>query len=235
MTAAHYTDVEAPAHAFDLWGYGAPAAEAFQSCAVAAAFSDPSAILVTYEAGEDLFRAGDLANSVYRISKGTVVSYRLYADGRRQITGFSLPGDVIGLEAGVEYRVHAQALGPVTVRALKRRRLSVMAGDDSDLARDLWRLSLQAFRRSEDHVMILARQGAAERVANFLLDYADSVGADDVIELPMSRQDIADYLGLTIHTVSRSLSQLEADGLISARSRRQVRLLRRDRLEALRE
>ena len=121
MTAAHYTDVEAPAHAFDLWGYGAPAAEAFQSCAVAAAFSDPSAILVTYEAGEDLFRAGDLANSVYRISKGTVVSYRLYADGRRQITGFSLPGDVIGLEAGVEYRVHAQALGPVTVRALKRQ------------------------------------------------------------------------------------------------------------------
>lgn len=206
-----------------------------QPCALTAAFADVSAGVSTFEAGEDIFRPGEPASFVYRVTRGAVVSYRLYADGRRQVTGFSLPGDFLGLEAGVEYHAHAQALGPVTARVLRRARLSAMAATDGALARDLWRMSLRAFRRSEDHVMILARQSAAERVATFLLDYADHAGAEDVIDLPMSRQDMADYLGLTIHTVSRSLSQLQSDGLIAARSSRHVRLLRRDRLEAIRE
>lgn len=205
------------------------------ACPLAAAFADRSTALCTFSAGEDIFRPGEPASFVYRITEGAVISYRLYTDGRRQVTGFSLPGDFLGLEAGVEYRTHAQALGPVAARILRRARLSALAASDGMLARALWRTSLCAFQRSEDHAMILARQGATERVATFLLDYADRIDAKTAIDLPMSRQDIADHLGLTIHTVSRTLSQLQAGGLIEARSSRHVRLLRRDRLEALRQ
>lgn len=81
--------------------------------------------------------------------------------------------------------------------------------------------------------MILARQGATERVAAFLLDYADRVCAIEQVDLPMTRQDIADHVGLTIHTVSRTLSQLQAEGLIQARSSRHLRLVRRDLLERI--
>ncbi len=204
-------------------------------CELGAAFLDSSVVQATLDSGETLFHPGEPASYIYRVCEGAVVSCRLYADGRRQVTGFHLPGDFVGLEADTEHRTHAQALGPTRVKVLRRTRLSALAASDGGLGRALWRASLDAFRRSEDHAMILARQGATERVAVFLLDYAERVGTVDVIDLPMSRQDIADYLGLTIHTVSRTLSQLQADGLISARSSRQVRLLRRDRLDAIRE
>jgi CRP/FNR family transcriptional regulator/CRP/FNR family nitrogen fixation transcriptional regulator len=94
-------------------------------------------------------------------------------------------------------------------------------------------VSVRAFQRSEDHALILARQGATERVAAFLLDFAQRNGGVLTIDLPMTRQDIADHVGLTIHTVSRTLSQLQAQGLIEARSSRQVRLLDLQRLEWL--
>jgi CRP/FNR family transcriptional regulator/CRP/FNR family nitrogen fixation transcriptional regulator len=122
----------------------------------------------------------------------------------------------------------------VTVAAVRRADLARLAATDSHLARALWQMSVRAFQRSEDHAMILARQGATERVAAFLLDYADRVGAIHVLDLPMTRQDMADHLGLTIHTVSRTLSQLQDQGLIEARSTRHVRLLRRDLLERIR-
>ena len=104
---------------------------------------------------------------------------------------------------------------------------------DIGLARALWQVSVRAFQRSEDHALILARQGATERVAAFLLDFAQRNGGVLTIDLPMTRQDIADHVGLTIHTVSRTLSQLQAQGLIEARSSRQVRLLDLQRLEWL--
>lgn len=235
MTVAQFASRSAELHApFDAWPHMEESPALDLACPLAAAF-DASAAFSAFGAGEDIYRPGEPASFVYRITEGAVVSYRLYADGRRQVTGFALPGDVLGLEAGGEHRTHAQALGPVTARVLRRARLSALAAADGVLARALWRASLCAFQRSEDHAMILARQGAVERVAAFLLGYAERIGATDVIDLPMSRQDMADHLGLTIHTVSRSLSQLQSEGLISARSSRHVRLLRRDRLEAMRE
>ena len=165
---------------------------------------------------------------------GAAISYRLLNDGRRQVTEFHVAGDFLGLEASLEYRTTAEALGAVTVAAVRRADLARLAADDSGLARALWQMSVRAFHRSEDHAMILARQGAAERVVSFLLDYADRVGASDIVDLPMTRQDMADHLGLTIHTVSRTLSQLQSHGLIEARSSRHVRLLRRDLLERIR-
>lgn len=211
------------------------AASSLRPCPMTAAFMDPATPQSSFDAGEEIFRPGDAASFVYRILEGAVINYRLYADGRRQVTGFTLPGDVLGLEAGLDHRTHAQALSPVTAKVLRRARLSALAAADGVLARALWRSSLSAFQRCEDHAMILARQGATERVATFLLDHADRVGAHEVMDLPMSRQDLADHLGLTIHTVSRTLSHLQAEGLIEARSSRHVRLLRRDRLEHYRQ
>lgn len=206
-----------------------------ERCDLCAAFAGSAQVVRSpFAAGEEIFRQGDRADLVYRIQSGAAVSFRLLADGRRQVTEFHMAGDFLGLEAGLEYRTTAQALGVVTAVALRRAALSELAATDVSLARTLWQLSVRAFQRSEDHALILARQGATERVAAFLLDYAERVGAEAEIDLPMTRQDMADHLGLTIHTVSRTLSQLHAEGLIEARSSRHVRLVRRDRLERLR-
>ena len=183
--------------------------------------------------GEQLFRQGDPVTLVYRVLKGAVVSYRLLSDGRRQVTGFHLSGDFVGLEAGVEHATTAEALNTVHASAIERAELAQRAATDIGLARALWQITVRAVQRSEDHALILARQGATERVAAFLVDFAARLGDPEFIDLPMTRQDIADHVGLTIHTVSRSLSQLQAEGLIEARSTRHVRLLQRDRLETI--
>lgn len=186
-----------------------------------------------FSAGDQLFRQGDAVRLVYRLLKGAVVSYRLLSDGRRQVTGFHLPGDFLGLEAGVEHATTAEALSRVDALAMERSDLASRAITDIGLARALWQVTVRAFQRSEDHALILARQGATERVAAFLLDFAERMGRPEIIDLPMTRQDIADHVGLTIHTVSRTLSQLQAEGLIEARSTRHVRLLQRHRLEGM--
>lgn len=183
--------------------------------------------------GEQLFRQGDPVQLVYRVLKGAAVSYRLLSDGRRQVTGFHLPGDFVGLEAGVEHTTTAEALSTVHASGIARAELAERAATDINLARALWQVTVRAVQRSEDHALILARQGATERVAAFLLDFATRLGCPEVIDLPMTRQDIADHVGLTIHTVSRTLSQLQAAGLIEARSTRHVRLLERRRLECI--
>ncbi len=183
--------------------------------------------------GDLLFRQGDAVHLVYRVLRGAVVSYRLLSDGRRQVTGFHLPGDFLGLEAGVEHSTTAEALSHVEALAMERTELAGRAVTDIGLARALWQVTVRAFQRSEDHALILARQGATERVAAFLLDFSDRMGRSGTVDLPMTRQDIADHVGLTIHTVSRTLSQLQAQGMIEARSSRQVRLLQRHRLEWL--
>lgn len=186
-----------------------------------------------FTAGALLFRQGDPVRQVYRVLGGAVISYRLLTDGRRQVTGFHLPGDFLGLEAGVEHGTTAEALGRVDALAMERTELAGRAVTDIGLARALWQVTIRAYQRSESHALILSRQSATERVAAFLLAFSERMGRPDVIDLPMTRHDIADHVGLTIHTVSRTLSQLQVQGLVEARSTRHVRLLQRERLEAL--
>lgn len=203
-------------------------------CDLCAAFATASAAPRSpFKAGEQLFRQGEPVRLVYRIQKGAVISYRLLSDGRRQVTGFHLPGDFVGLEAGIEHATTAEALSTVHASAMERVELAERAATDSGLVRALWQVTVRAFHRSEDHALILSRQGANERVVAFLLDFAERLGHPEFIDLPMTRQDIADHVGLTIHTVSRTLSQLQTEGLIEARSTRHVRLLQRGRLEAI--
>jgi CRP/FNR family nitrogen fixation transcriptional regulator len=201
-------------------------------CALCEAF-DEGATPLAFAAGRELCRQAEPSYKVFRIRSGAVASYRLFADGRRQVMTFHLPGDFIGLEAGVEYGATAVALTETKVEVMRRSELSDIAATDPDLARALWTVCVQAFHRSEEHALVLARHGALERVVAFLMDFASRARKGIVFELPMTRQDLADYLGLTIHTVSRTLSQLEAAGLIEARSSRQVRLLRPACLESM--
>lgn len=202
-------------------------------CRLCKTFADSQVAATRVNVGEEVFIEGEEADFAYRVEEGVLMSYRMLGDGRRQVVDFHLPGEFLGLEAGVEYSLTAQAVTPARVIALGRRRLAMLAADDVRLTRDLWSATVGAYQRSQDHAAILARQSATERVAAFLLSYARRIGAVRDMTLPMSRQDMADFLGLAIHTVSRTLTLLEADGLIAARSSRQVRLMRRDRLMAL--
>ncbi len=203
-------------------------------CALCDTF-DEDAVTQVFAAGRELCRQAEPSYKVFRIQSGAVATYRLFSDGRRQVMNFYLPGDFIGLEAGVEYGATAVALTATTVDTMRRSELSDMAATDATLSRALWSVCVQAFHRSEEHAFVLARHGAVERVVAFLMDFAARAGAGWAFELPMTRQDLADYLGLTIHTVSRTLSQLEASGLIEARSSRMVRLLQPACLEGMLE
>jgi len=174
--------------------------------------------------GVEIFAQGEAADCVYRILSGVVRTYRLLSDGRRQVCDFLHAGDVLGPEAGLAHRNTAEAVTTVTYQAVPRSALAALAAKDAALAGELWRLSVDWFQRSQDHALIVARQGAAERLAGFLIGYAGQTGQDEVFDLPMTRQDIADYLGLTIHTVSRTLSQMQAEGLVELESLRRIRL-----------
>jgi CRP/FNR family nitrogen fixation transcriptional regulator len=186
---------------------------------------------VAHSFGRDqqIFGEGEKATYVYKVISGAVRSLRLLADGRRQITDFYLPGDVFGVELDTEHAGSAEAVGE-TVLIVARR--SVFAAD-ADFAERLWRHALAELGRSLDHVLTLGRRSAAERVASFLIDLAARLHTHGELTLPMTRQDIADYLGLTIETVSRSLSQLQAEGLIQTGGGRQVRFMRPSALAEL--
>lgn len=187
--------------------------------------SDPlgvEGIRMNHVRNEEIFGESEPAGSVYRVLKGVVRTYRILADGRRQISEFFLPGDVFGLEAGADHRTSAEAVTDCEVVALRRSQLAERAATDAAIAHKLWALTLNSLRRSEEHMLVLGRKSACERLAWFLIDMSARIPAPDRIDLPMSRQDIADFLGLTIETVSRTMTQLQDDGVIALRSCRQV-------------
>lgn len=207
-------------------GLPSPLAHAFERLA-------PLRLTLRRAAGEEIFGEREPADYVYRVISGAVRTYRILADGRRQICDFHLAGDFLGLDAVTDHRCTAEGMTEVTLLAVRRAALSQLAAEDVALSRHLWELAVRGLQRSEDHASILARLGATERVAAFLIDFAARLDAQAEMDLPMTRQDIADYLALTIHTVSRTLSQLQALGVIDARASRRVRLRRHDELAQL--
>jgi CRP/FNR family nitrogen fixation transcriptional regulator len=190
-------------------------------------------VRVSYAANAEIFGEAEPATCVYRVLTGLVRTYRILADGRRQIAEFFLPGDVFGLEADGPHSLSAEAVTDCDVVALRRSQLLERAASDASTARKLWSLTLHHLRRSEGHMLVLGRKNACERVAWFLMDMSERIPAPNRIDLPMSRQDIADFLGLTIETVSRTMTQLQDDGVIALPSRRRVVLCERTTLEDL--
>jgi len=181
---------------------------------------------------QEIFGEGEPADCFYKVVSGVTRSFRVLADGRRQIGQFHLPGDVFGVEADNRRRVSCEAVNEATL--IVARRANLMTGDKGEAAQ-LWRLAMSELERAQDHILTLGRRNACERLATFLMDFADRRGVGDSVELPMSRQDIADHLGLTIETVSRTFSQFQADGLIEIHGCRQVWFADPEGLDHLRQ
>jgi CRP-like cAMP-binding protein len=139
---------------------------------------------------------------------------------------------VFGLEIGDEHTFSAEAIVDSKVLVIKRSALVAQAARDTDVARQLWTMTAGELQRVQSHIMLLVKT-AQERVAGFLLEMASRAPARNEIELPMSRQDIADYLGLTIETVSRTLTQLENSAAIAVPTSRRIVLRNRAALSRL--
>ena len=189
--------------------------------------------LIKVERNVEIYGEEEPAEYLYQVVSGAVRTYKVLQDGRRQIGAFHLVGDVFGLEAGEEHSFSAEAVSDCTLRIARRSSIVAMAARDSDLANDLWQRTAEAFRRAQDHMLLLGRKNAEERVATFLLKMAARTSGGQTIELPMSRQDIADYLGLTIETISRTLTLLEKNAAIELPSSRRILVRSRSSLQQL--
>jgi len=189
------------------------------------------------DAGSCFIGEGDPAEHFFNITQGTVKLYKLLPDGRRQITGFARTGDFLGLAVSQTYAFSAEAIEGVRFCRFSRRLLSGLLDDFPALERRLLEFASNELVAAQEQMLLLGRKTARERVASFLLmqeerraPCGDGTGR---AHLPMTRTDIADYLGLTIETVSRTLSQLKRDQIIQALSLGEIRFVDRDRLEAL--
>lgn len=179
-----------------------------------------------FEAEEEIYAEGDRAAHFYKVVSGAVRSYKLLDDGRRQISGFHLPGDIFGVEAGDEHRFGAEAVTDTTLTVHRRGDRDALARDGGALAREVVAAVMHALERAQEHMMLLGRKSAKERIASFLLGLAKRTESVSAVELPMSRADIADHLGLTVESVSRALTQLERAGVIELPAHRRTVVLR---------
>ena len=180
----------------------------------------------TVTAEAEIFAEGDRAATFYKVVSGVVRTYKLLSDGRRQIDAFHLPGDIFGLEAGAEHRFNAEAVTEARLE-VHRREPRALAGDDGALAREVVASIMRGLERAQDHMMLLGRKSARERIATFLLTMARRMGCGGTaMELPMSRTDMADHLGLTVESVSRAVTLLERGGLIALPPNRRMVVIR---------
>ena len=180
----------------------------------------------------EIYGENEPAEYLYKVVSGSVRTYKVLNDGRRQIGAFYLPGDMFGLEVGDAHTFSAEAIVNSKVLVIKRSALVNLAGRDNETARKLWTMTANELQRVQAHILLLIKT-AQERVAGFLLEMSARVPVGNEIDLPMSRQDIADYLGLTIETVSRTLTQLENIAAIAVPSSRRIVLRNRAALNRL--
>jgi len=183
-----------------------------------------------YGKDEEIFAQEDPADSVRLVISGAVRTTRLLGDGRRQVGAFYFPGELL-LETGSVHRFSAEALCDATLLTVRASAIQATAGD-RQLDRAIWEATRRELERTQDHVLTLGRKTACERVASFLIGLAQRGGADRV-SMPMSRQDVADYLGLTIETVSRMLTQLQSASVVEFDGYRNFTVKRWDALENL--
>ncbi len=171
-----------------------------------------------YPADATIFAQGEPTGPLYLVEFGTIRICQLTADGRRQITSFCSAGDVFGLGADGEHQFYAESVDGAGVRALR-------PANDPAFSRSLLGLALKRFARLQSHLVLLGRMSANEKMAHFLLDLLERQEADDIVNLPMQRNDIADYLGLTFETVSRVLRVLKDRAIIRLQSVDRVEIL----------
>lgn len=180
----------------------------------------------------EIYGENEKAEYLYKVLSGSVRTYKVLNDGRRQIGAFYLPGDLFGLEVGEVHAFSAEAVVDCKILVIKRSAVSSLAERDPGISRQLWNMTARELERAQNHIMLLIKN-AQERVAGFLLEMSTRSTSTNEIDLPMSRQDIADYLGLTIETVSRTLTQLENAAAIAVPTSRRIVLRNRGALSRL--
>ncbi len=167
---------------------------------------------------ETVFAQEEMTTSFYNLLEGVMRLYKLLPDGRRQIVGFALPGDFLGMTSSSRHNFSADAIGPVVVCRFSRAPFARFIDNKPHLLRRINELAVRELGQAQDHMVLLGRRSAEEKVATFLVGWRDRLaarrGKTKTVPLPMSRQDIADYLGLTIETVSRTFTKLDRDGVI---------------------
>jgi CRP/FNR family nitrogen fixation transcriptional regulator len=206
--------------------------KATQSLAVVPALGAAGTVIHVSEGGE-IAAQGEPADEFFRVLSGVVLVCKFLKDGRRLIESFHLPGECFGLESGSEYPFSAKAVSDCTLVSYRRRTIETLAQKDDGLSRQLLALASDSLAEARRHALLLARRGAAEKMAGFLLALWARLGRRRSFTLAMTRQDIGDYLGLTIETVSRTLSLLERQGVIALANFREVQLKNVDALEDL--
>ena len=186
---------------------------------------------------QTIFNEGDNARYSYKLVEGSVRLCKVRTDGRRQIAQFLLPGDVFGFEFGDEHSLTAEALCEVVVMRCARNQVDRISEEVPGVRHELMSLLRRELSAAQDHLVMLGRQTAKERVSSFLLLLAERHEAEDgdTLDLPMGRQDIADYLGLTIETVCRALTDLKRERLITIPNRHQVVIRNLEALEIVAE
>ena len=192
-------------------------------------------VISTFARNETIFNEGDRMEYSYKVVSGAVRLCKVLPDGRRQIADFFLPGDFFALGGISEHAFTAEAVNETAVICFPRRRIERLCDEAPEIRKDLLSRLYSDLSAARNHLVMLGRQSAKERVAAFLLLLASRVEASDGdnIELPMGRLDIADYLGLTIETVCRALSDLKRSKLITMPSTHQVVLNNLKALQAL--
>jgi CRP/FNR family nitrogen fixation transcriptional regulator len=187
---------------------------------------------MSFARNAEIYGEAEPADYLYKVVSGAVRTYKVLSDGRRQIGAFYMAGEVFGLEVGDEHTFSAEAISNAKVLVIKRSALVALAARDNEVARQLWALTGCELSRVQDHILLLIKT-AQERVVGFLLEMAERASNNGALELPMSRQDIADYLGLTIETVSRTLTTLENAAAIELPTSRRIVLSNRSALNRL--
>ncbi|MDJ0511943.1 MAG: helix-turn-helix domain-containing protein [Methyloceanibacter sp.] len=191
-----------------------------------------SSVPLNFARNSEIFAEGEAAGYVYKIVSGVVRVSKLLPDGRRQISAFHLPGDMFGFEVDDVHHVSAEAIGPVKVIAYKWQNL-LSATSSSSFVHELLNRTMIGLRQTQDHLLLLGRKNALERLAAFLIEMVRRTGSEQSLHLAMPRHDIADYLGLTLETVSRMFAELKDAGIIKLESARQVSVLDMPKLEAM--
>ena len=187
-----------------------------------------------FRRGEIIFGEGDELQCSYKILSGAVRLSRITEDGRRQIVEFRTAGDFLGFEWDGECALSAEAVRDVVTVRFIRNRVDRMIEQRSDMRESLVAVIREELRSAHEHLITLGCQGAKERVANFLLQLARKARINDgeTLEVELGRQDMADYLGLTLETISRTLSEFRRMGAIALPKRRQIRILNKAKLRA---
>ncbi len=193
---------------------------------------------ITVEPGRSFIEEGDPAEHFFNVTSGTAKLFKLLPDGRRQITGFAGTGHFLGLAVSSSYSFSAEALDPMRICRFSRPKLKVLLDDFPAMEKRLLEVASNELVAAQEQMLLLGRKTARERLASFLIARADmpthclghQPSLTETVLLPMTRNDIADYLGLTIETVSRTLTKLKGEGLIEIPSSSTVVIKRHNAL-----